>query len=457
MTAANSATGITAAIVAELAARRYELLSEDSREISRQCLLDWLGVTIAAVREPVVGILRADALEQGGAPQAALLGGGKGSIYAAALINGAAGHALDYDDVAFAMSAHASAVILPALLALAQHRGSDGRAVLTAFVAGYEAASRIGVLVAPDHYERGFHGTATIGTFAAAAACCHLLGLDEEHCAHAVGIAATEAAGIRAMFGTMCKPLHAGRAAENGLRAALLAARGFESRVDVLERPLGFARTHSADFAPAAALAAPAEGYFLYRNLFKFHAACYMTHATIESVLKLRSRGPFERENLQRLVVTIDPRLQGVCTIAAPCSGLETKFSVRHCAALALAGYDTARLDSFTDDMALDAGVAAWRDKVEVVFAEGQPQTFARVAAMLVDGRRLEADHDSDIPDSDLLRQRRRLTSKFLGLAAPRIGERRATIATDLIGHLDAQPSLAPLLETGFGSHAAEA
>src|SRR3989304_563257 len=129
-------TKVTAAIVDELVARRFESLNDKAIEIARQCVLDWIGVTVAAVDEPLGRILVADSLEQGGLPHASIVGGGRSNIYTAALVNGAAGHVLDYDDVAFAMSAHASAAIVPALIALAQFRGADGRAVLSAFVAG---------------------------------------------------------------------------------------------------------------------------------------------------------------------------------------------------------------------------------------------------------------------------------------------------------------------------------
>ena len=157
------------------------------------------------------------------------------------MVNGAAAHALDFDDVNLAMPGHPSVAILPALLALAEERGSSGADVLTAFVAGYELQCRIGRTIAPGHYDGlGFHATATVGSFGAAAACAHLLGLDADRFATALGIAGTQAAGLKSMFGTMCKPLHAGKAAYHGLMAAKLAARGFTSRTDVHRMRAGF-------------------------------------------------------------------------------------------------------------------------------------------------------------------------------------------------------------------------
>ena len=442
---------VTTAIVNELVARRYETLSDASVEIARQCVLDWLGVTIAAADEPLVRILASDSFDQGGAPHASVVRGGRSTVYDAALVNGAAGHALDYDDVAFAMSAHASAAILPALMALAQFHKANGRAVLSAFVAGYEAGCRIGTLVAPGHYESGFHGTATIGTFAAAAACSHLLGLDADRVTHAIGIAATQAAGIRCMFGTMCKPLHAGKAAQNGLRAAVLAAKGFESRPDALECTLGFAFTHSADFSPEPALAEPEGGYFLYRNLFKYHASCYMTHSVIENVLKLRPGILFDPHALQSMTVIVNPKIDNVCNIAAPQTGLEVKFSLRHCAALALASIDTSRLETFSDRMAADPRLVMMRERIVVEFNEQQPQTFSEVIVDMKSGERLFASHDSDVPDKDLTRQMTRLVQKFCSLSEPRIGIGATSKAIELIGMLHDQFSVDPLLELCLG------
>ena len=170
-------------------------------------------------------------------------------------------HALDYDDVNLAMPGHPSVAILPGLLALAEQRHSSGRDVITAFVAGYETACRIGSALQPGHYNLGFHATGTVGCFGAAAACARLLGLDAEATAQALGIAGTQAAGLKSQFGTMCKPFHAGKASQNGLLAARLAARGFSSRPDLVECEQGFALTHGPDFSPEAALAAPAGGF----------------------------------------------------------------------------------------------------------------------------------------------------------------------------------------------------
>src|SRR6266480_3037536 len=267
------ATKLTRTLAAQASAVTYEALPEPVRELARQCVLDYYGVALAGADDPLATILVDELAEAGGAAQASVIGHkARLPVLSAALVNGAIGHALDYDDVNLAMPGHPSVAILPGLIALAEQRSSTGREVVAAFVAGYETACRIGMALRPGHYDRGFHATGTIGAFGAAAACAHLLGLDAEATARALGIAGTQAAGLKSQFGTMCKPFHAGKASQNGLLAARLAARGFSSRTDIVECVQGFALTHGPNFSPEAALVAPAAGLHLFANLFKYHA-----------------------------------------------------------------------------------------------------------------------------------------------------------------------------------------
>jgi 2-methylcitrate dehydratase PrpD len=342
------------------------------------------------------------------------------------------------------MSGHPTVPIVPALLALAEDSGAGGADFLAAFVAGYETECRIGALVLPDHYGRGFHATGTIGSFGAAAACAHLLGLDAEKTATALGIAATQAAGLKSMFGTMCKPLHAGKAAQNGLLAALLAARGFTSRTDALECAQGFAATQSSDFRPERALAEPPGGYHLRGNLFKYHAACYLTHAPIECARTLRREHAIDPSAVREASLKVDAGASKVCHILAPRTGLEAKFSLRLTTAMALAGIDTARLEAYSEDTAKDPALAALRDKVSVDFQPGWPHTQARLKLTLNDGRVIEAAHDSGIPEQDLGEQGRRLEAKFLSLAEPLLGERAHALAA-AVASLDQSADLRDL------------
>ena len=230
------AAELTRMLAARTSALNYDALPEEVRTLARQCVLDYFGVALAGADDPLVTILLDELAEAGGAAQAGIIGHkARLPALSAALLNGAIGHALDYDDVNLAMPGHPSVAILPGLLALAEARQSSGREVIAAFVAGYETACRIGSALRPGHYNLGFHATGTVGSFGAAAACARLLGFDAEATARALGIAGTQAAGLKAQFGTMCKPFHAGKASQSGLLAARLAARGFSSRPDLVE------------------------------------------------------------------------------------------------------------------------------------------------------------------------------------------------------------------------------
>src|SRR5579883_642732 len=437
---------VTAALARRAAALRPETLPAEIRLLARQCLLDWLAVTLAGAREELTGILVAEAEEQGGRPVASLIGRAlRTSTQQAALVNGAASHALDYDDVNMAMGGHPTAPVMPAVLALAESRGASGADLITAFVAGYETACRVGALVAPGHYARGFHATATAGSFGAAAGCARLLGLDAATTAVALGIAGTQAAGLKSMFGTMCKPLHAGKAAQNGLIAATLAARGFSSRADVLDCAQGFAATQSADFRAEAALADPTGGYHLRANLFKYHTACYLTHAPIECARTLRRRHGIEPAQIREVVLRLDSGAAKVCHILAPRTGLEAKFSLRLTTAMALAGCDTADLSTYGEANATDPALVALRDKVTVAFQPAWPHTLAEMAVTLEDGRRFETRHDSGIPAADLAAQGERLDAKFMSLAEPVLGRARARDVADAVAAMDTLPKVSTL------------
>ena len=440
--------GLTRALSEQARGLRYADLPDEIRALARQCVLDTIACTLAGASEPLTTILLAEMAEQGGRAEAGVIGhAARLPAASAALVNGAAGHALDFDDVNMAMPGHPSVAILPALLALAEARGASGAAVIAAFVAGYELQCRVGTTISPGHYDvLGFHSTATVGSFGAAASCAHLLGLDADQSATALGIAGTQAAGLKSMFGTMCKPLHAGKAAYHGLLAAKLAARGFTSRTDVLECAQGFARTHSPDFNPERALAAPPGGFHIRNNLFKYHAACYLTHAPIETARKLRAQHGVTPDKVARIHLQLDEACDRVCNIPAPRTGLEAKFSLRLTTAMALAGVDTGGLTNYSEATAADPTLIALRDKVEFDFRPNTGHTKAALTLELTDGTRLTAQHDSGVPAADVGEQGRRLEAKFTALVEPILGRGRTGDLLGEINRLDALKDLRGLM-----------
>ena len=445
-------TDLTRALAERAVGLRYEDLPEPVCELARQCVLDYLGCAVAGAGDPLVGILLDEMTEAGGTAQAGVVGHRQRlPVLAAALVNGAASHALDYDDVHLAMPGHPSVAVLPGLLALAEARGSSGREVTTAFVAGYETACRIGLALSPGHYALGFHSTATIGSLGAAAACARLLGLDAEQTAVALGIAGTQAAGLKSQFGTMCKPFHAGKAAQNGLLAARLAARGFSSRTDLLECVQGFAATHGPDFSPEAALAAPADGFHILANLFKYHAACYMTHAPIETARQARREHGLSPDQIASITLRLDAGCDRICNIPAPVDGLQSKFSLRQTVAMALAGVDTASLGAYSEENSRDPALIRLREMVTLDFHQGWPSTLAEIQIALADGRRVSARHDAGIPAADIAEQGDRLAAKFDVLVGPVLGAPRARELRETICGLDAMTEIGSLARLAAG------
>lgn len=407
---------------------------------ARHCFLDWLGVTIAGAEEPAARMARELALTEAGPRQATLIGAPERTgLTQAALVNGTASHALDFDDVSAHAGGHPSVPVFPALLALAERDDASGRDFLTAFVSGFETEGRIGLLVAPGHYAAGWHATATIGTFGAAAAVAHLLSLDSDRWRMALGIAGTQAAGLKSMFGTMCKPLHAGKAAANGILAGLLAERGFTSNPDVLETEQGFGWTQTTTFSPERALQELRGRFAIAGVAFKRHAACFGTHSAIEGILQLRHSQHLRPTDVQRVLLHVPPALMSMCNIPEPRTGLEGKFSLRFTAALALAGGDTSNR-GFTDDRVRDPELVSLAERVSVEpVADKGAQAPTDITVIRRDGTQLSTNHNVYEPtsDDDLPAEWEALVAKFRALAEPVIGPGAATSVVEYVSTLE--------------------
>ncbi len=362
-------------------ALRLDAVPERVRATARTAILDALACAIAGRHEPVSDRTRAWALSQGAKPVATLWGTGeRTSAGLACLVNGVAAHALDFDDVNWAMNGHPTVPLLPALFAAAEVTRASGADFLRAFVAGFEVESRIGQALGRPHYEKGWHATATAGVFGAAAAGGILLGLDSQKLRRAFGIATSRASGTRANFGTDTKPLHAGLAARAGLEAAELAALGVTAREDAVEAELGLADL----YAGKQPFAIPPLGlpFALERPglELKPYPSCRFTHRTIDLVLALREK--HAGRELESLEIASDPLGLKILIHPTPHTGLEAKFSLPYCAAVAwLDGWPG--LGAFSDARAARADVQSLlrrvvareargpEEEVEVVFGDG--------------------------------------------------------------------------------------
>jgi 2-methylcitrate dehydratase PrpD len=394
-----------------------------ARRVAGQCILDWVGCAAAGATEPAVSILLSALEPPDGA--SSLVVGGTARPRDAALVNGTAGHALDFDDTSTAMRGHPTAPVLPAVLALAEHLDTTGEQLLNAFIIGVEIETRLGAAIGGAHYAKGWHATATIGVMGAAAACARLLDLDADRFAQALGMAASQSAGLRANFGTMTKPLHAGSAAERGLTSALLAAEGFTANSDAFAAKQGLVGAAGDGSIVEAPLGD--HDFAIVDTLFKYHASCYLTHAALNAVEAIPDRPA--AKSIGAVVVTVNPALLDICGIPEPTTGLHAKFSLRGVTALALLGHDTTDSATFTDAVVQDTAVQELLRRVEVHTDPAVPESWTRVA--IDDLEAVEAD--TSTPERDLDRQEERLRHKFAGLADGRLGEEALAVAGRLL------------------------
>ncbi len=354
---------------------------ETVRASARAAILDGLACAVAGRDERVTRELRGFALEQGSHPRATLWGTGERvSPALAALVNGTAAHALDFDDVSWAMNGHPTVPLLPAAFACAETVGATGEQLLRAYVVGFEVEARLGQALGTPHYERGWHATSTMGVFGATAASAVLLGLDEAGLRRAFGIAVSRASGTRANFGTDAKPLHAGLAARAGLEAAELAKRGLTAREDGLEMKMGLADLYGG--AVPFALPDLDDGFALERPgvELKPYPSCRFTHRAIDAVLCLREK--HAGRELRAIECASDRLGLKILIYDEPSTGLEGKFSLQYCVAIAwldgwpgLGAFADARASS-DDVQALLRRVAVREsrsadEQVELVFADG--------------------------------------------------------------------------------------
>lgn len=438
--------GVTTTILAQVDALFASPLPEDVIEWARQGVLDWLGVALAGAGDELTLALRDEAREEGGRPVATVLfHGDKTSPALAALVNGSMADALDYSDANPNMHGHTTPAIVAAALTLAEAKGADGRALLEAIVIGIETACRVGALAHGRLHPRGFHPTGTTVVFGAAGAAARILGLDAGQRAHALGLAATQGAGLVASAGSMAKPFHSGKAAMNGLMAASLAARGFTGRADAIEAPGGFLSAHVKEWS--AAPVAACDGRFLIRDTkFKAHAACALTHSSIENMLTLARQHGVTPAAIEEIELGVPHSSLGVCNITEPVTGLEAKFSLKTVAAMTLLGDATGDIDAYAVERVTRPEVKRLAARIVVAGRDDLDGGEAVAIAALTDGRKVTERYDSYTAKVDLVAQRGALGRKFHGLVTPILGAGRTAQLEEAVFALDRAKSVAPLL-----------
>ena len=367
----------------------------EAQRRAASAFLDTIGVMLAGSSEPAARSVQAVVAESGGGTCVVSGTPLRASATDAALANGTAAHALDYDDMCFVSLAHPSAPLVPAALAAGETMGSTGRALLDAYVVGFELEGRLGRLVNPRHYERGWHCTSTLGTLGAAAAVSRLIGLDAGACARALAIAASSASGLKENFGTMVKPLHAGLAARNGVLAALLAGHGMDASPVAIDGAQGFLRAMDSEGRDlAGGIADLGSRWEIVQTgiTVKLYPSCAGTHPTLDAILDLRREYRLDADQVDRIEIAVDAITPTVLTHDRPSTGLEAKFSMPFCVAAAMV-HGQVGLETF-EDPAADSRVRMLMPRVTMLVdptlgVDAPALTQAVVRLTLHDGRTL--------------------------------------------------------------------
>jgi 2-methylcitrate dehydratase PrpD len=442
----------------------FDSLPGDVVRRAKEVLLDTIGVTLAGCRSDSADILNNFVDFVGGCEQSGILGRGKrSSAPNAALVNAATGHVLDFDDVSWSCIGHPAVVTVFPALALGEIRNASGREVITAFVAGYEVMSCLGRGLVPSFNERGWHSTATLGCFGAAATAAKILGCDIQETALSLGMASSLAAGIKGNMGTMTKHLQVGRAASAGVTAALLAKNGFTSSEKAIEGKDGFLRVFNGACDVEVMERSFGAPFDLVDGgaIFKKWPSCYSTHTCIEAVTALAEEHDIRPDQVEKIAISGTPLVVDVLFYDAPRTGFEAKFSDHFSAAVSIVRRK-ASIAEFSDEVVNDPVIRALMKKVELsvdpdlaregyALSSAEGPTRTRVRVTLKDGRSLfrEVAIAKGAPQRRL--SHAELVEKYSDCAGPVLGKGGVDRTLDRIlslEKLDSISSLAEMLRT---------
>lgn len=442
-------------VVDYIVGSRFETIPPKALDVAKGAMLDCLGVALAGVRHPG-GMIAADwSRRAAGAPQATVWGQGlKTSAHDAALVNGTAAHALDYDDVTWGLIGHPSVSLVPSVLALGEMIGASGRDVLHAYVVGFEVMAKLGRTTQPRHsLDGGWHATGTIGSFGATAATCKLLGLNADATGRALGIAYSMTSGNVSNFGTMCKPLHAGLAARNAVEAAQWAQRGFTALPHPFDGPRSFHDVYSrglpADMSPLAELGRVYE-LTVRGVVIKPYPCGVALHPAIDAVFALKGENRFRAAEVDGVEVGVTRYTYDKLCFLEPNTGLEGKFSMPYTVARSLLD-DGIGLETYTDKLVRDpeARDLARRvtmyvhDGIERVWKGGSRPVHIRIR--LRDRRVLERQVDISKGNPEVPMTAAELARKFEDCASRALSPADVKAATQAVETIESLASISDL------------
>ncbi|MBI3122490.1 MAG: MmgE/PrpD family protein [candidate division NC10 bacterium] len=427
-----------------------DALSADALTMAKLCVLDWLGSVYAGKgSRPAVAILLV-AKSLGGNPEATLLpDGSQSSAYMAALVNAAASHVVEMDDLHKGSILHPAAPVIPAALAMAEREGTSGRELLASIVLGYEVAIRVGEAMGPSHYQF-WHTTGTCGTFGAAAAVGRILGLSKQELAAALGSAGTQAAGLWEFLvdGAMSKQLHPAKAAADGLLAALLAEQGFTAASRIFEGDKGFCRAMAKE--PDLGRLTQGLGTTPLRILstsFKAHAACYHIHSAIDAVLEIRRKHSLQATEVKKVHIALYPAALDLLEKVEPQDPYAAKFNIPFCVATALV-YGQVAISAFTTDRLHDPKIRGVMERISLArdpeLGKAYPERWPAVAEITTRaGETHVARIDFPRGDPKNPMTQEELVAKFHNLATPALNQEQRKKTVDACLQLEQVENLA--------------
>ncbi len=458
--------GLTQEVASFVVKTRYRDIPPEVIHLAQGFILDGLGVALAGCTEKGSRILQGFIRQIGGREEATVVGAGfMAPTVLAALANGASGHAMDYDDTQLSTSkeavygllTHPTVPVLSAVLAVGEKEKISGQELLLAYILGVEVECRIADAINPRHYQSGFHSTATIGGLGAVVAVAKILGLKEDALARALGIAASMASGLRENFGTMTKPLHAGRAAEHGVAAAFLAEKGFTSAHNILEAKRGFFNAMAGGYDGTKIDGRLGRPYFMQEPgiSIKPYPSGSLSHPAQDLILDLVKTHDLHADDIESVEVGTNSNVPNALIYPMPKTALEGKFSIPFCMAVGVLERK-AGIAQFTDRKVRDPKIVAFMKRVTLYVdqeleALGYDQVRSRIRIKLKDGKSIEGR--ADIARGHPLKPMNwaEIGEKFHDCASLVLSRANTEDAIELVSNLDRQRSMLPLIRAISG------
>ncbi len=437
----------TAALASWIVSNRIETVPEDVRHEARRAIVNYVGCALGGSHDEAVD-LAIEALGPYSGPRTASILGRAERLdpLHASLMNGISSHVYDFDDTTPKNYMHPTSPVSSALFAYASANPVSGRDFMEAFITGFEAEMRIGNAVYPAHYNAGWHITGTAGVFGAAAAIGKLLGLSRHQTIWTIGLAATQAAGIREMFGSMAKSFHPGRAAQNGYTAALLARAGFTAGEHGLEGPRGFAAVQAAKYDLSKITAGLDREYELRANTYKPFPCGIVNHPTIDGAIRIHHEHHPAPESIVAVRLRVAPLVLDLCSQTNIMKGLQGKFSVYHGAAVGLVR-GKAGLQEYTDAAVNDPAIKRIRELATAVGDASITEDQAHLEVELNDGRKLSRFVEKSLGNVQRPLSDAQLNDKFRDQAVLALPLERVDRVLELSWRTDHLPDMRELIE----------